>query len=183
MSIRHTLLGFLNLRPQTGYDLKKVMDSSTQAFWHARLSQIYPTLKALEAEGLIASRVEPQVGKPDRRVYRITERGRAELLEWLAESVEHVEPGKSTALLKLFFSGFLRREQILVHLRKQLEAHRVELARLRDEIAPMIATVVAEKGLKREGMMWELVRELGERSEQAVVSWLEDAIHRVETLS
>jgi len=77
----------------------------------------------------------------------------------------------------------LRREQILVHLRKQLEAHRVELARLRDEIAPMIATVVAEKGLKREGMMWELVRELGERSEQAVVSWLEDAIHRVETLS
>jgi len=183
MSIRHTLLGFLNLRPRTGYELKKLMDRSTQAFWHARLSQIYPTLKVLEAEGLIASRVEPQVGKPDRRVYRITAQGRVELLEWLAEPVAHVEPGKSTALLKLFFSGFLEREQILTHLRRQLDAHRAELARLRDEIAPMVAAVVAETGLKREGMMWELVRELGERCERTTVNWLEDAIREAERLA
>ncbi len=181
MSIRHTLLGFLNLRPMTGYDLKKTMDGSTQAFWHARLSQIYPTLKGMEAAGLIASRLEPQEGKPDRRVYAITAEGRAELMRWLAEPVGHVEPGKCTALLKLFFSGSLGREQILEHLRAQLEAHRAELARLRDDVAPVIEAAVAQSGLKREGMMWELVRELGERAERTTVDWLEDAIREVET--
>lgn len=181
MSIRHTLLGFLNLGPMSGYDLKKTMDTSTQAFWHARLSQIYPTLKALEKDALIASHVEPQVGKPDRRVYRITDEGHSEVMRWLTEPVGHVEPGKSTALLKLFFSGFLGRDAILTHLRSQLDAHHAELARLRDEIRPMVAAIVSQSGREREGMMWELVRELGERSEETMVGWLEHAIGQVES--
>jgi DNA-binding PadR family transcriptional regulator len=165
----------------SGYDLKKTIDSSTQAFWHARLSQIYPALKGLEKDALVSSRVEPQVGKPDRRVYRITAQGRAEVMRWLAEPVGRVEPGKSTALLKLFFSGSLEREVILAHLQAQLDAHRAELRRVRDEIRPMIAGVIEEWGLEREGMMWELVRELGEKSEETMVDWLERAIHEVES--
>ncbi|MCI0434473.1 MAG: PadR family transcriptional regulator [Gemmatimonadetes bacterium] len=164
----------------TGYDLKKAMDSSTQSFWHARLSQIYPTLKALEADGLITSRVEDQVGKPARRVYRIGPRGREALVSWLVEPVERAEPGKSTALLKLFFSGSLERDDILRHLRAQLAARRAELARLREEVKPRLAAAVKSSGLEREGMMWELVRELGERVQGTYVEWLEYAIDEVE---
>jgi hypothetical protein len=41
----------------TGYQLKKQMDQSTQFFWHAALSQIYPTLKRMEEQGLLTGNV------------------------------------------------------------------------------------------------------------------------------
>jgi len=81
MSLRYALLGFLNLGPMTGYDLKKQLDRSTQNFWHAGLNQIYPTLKKMEDEGWITSSVEPQEARPDRVVYHMSETGRQEMLE------------------------------------------------------------------------------------------------------
>ena len=81
MSLRYALLGFLNLGPMTGYDLKKQLDRSTQNFWHAGLNQIYPTLKKMDDEGWITSSLEPQDGRPDRVVYQLSETGRQELLE------------------------------------------------------------------------------------------------------
>lgn len=181
MSVTHALLGFLDLSPMTGYDLKRSMDESTQAFWHASLSQIYPALQRMQAEGLVESETHPQEGKPDKRVYRITGAGRSALTEWLEEPVRTLEPGKSTALLKLFFSGRLAPDRILRHLRIQLDLHQEELVRLRDVIAPAVARHVADAGLTREGRMWELVRELGERCEATYVAWLEHAIQEIET--
>ena len=75
--LKYALLGFLSYQPQTGYELKQVIDQSVQYFWQAKQSQIYRTLKALEEEGLVASQVEPQEGRPDRRVYAIKESGHA----------------------------------------------------------------------------------------------------------
>ena len=69
MSLKHTLLGFLNYAPMTGYDLKKHIDNSTQFFWHAKLGQIYPTLKRLDEDGLTESEIMPQEGKPDKKFY------------------------------------------------------------------------------------------------------------------
>ena len=43
MSLKHALLGLLNYRPMTGYDLKQRFDHSISHFWSANLSQIYPT--------------------------------------------------------------------------------------------------------------------------------------------
>ena len=58
MSLKHALLGLLTHQPMTGYELKQFFDSSIQHFWNAELSQIYPTLKSLEAglEALVAAR-------------------------------------------------------------------------------------------------------------------------------
>ena len=78
MSLEFSLLGFLQYHPMTGYDLKKVLDESTQFFWHAELSQIYPELKRLEQKGWITSASYPQEGKPDKKVYSITPVGKAE---------------------------------------------------------------------------------------------------------
>ena len=104
MSLRFALLGFLNLGPMTGYDLKKQLDRSTQNFWHAGLNQIYPTLKKMEDEGWITSTVEPQQARPDRVVYHMSETGRQELLEWLAEPLSELprgrHPGPAQAVLR-----------------------------------------------------------------------------------
>jgi DNA-binding PadR family transcriptional regulator len=182
MALKYTLLGFLNLAPMTGYELKKNLDRSTQAFWHAGLNQIYPALKALEETGLVSARTAPQEGRPDRRVYRITAGGRAELLQWLRRPIHELPPSKNVALLKLFFAGYLHRDEILLHLRGQLELHQEELRRYREDVKPMIAEIVSRTGRKREGTMWELVRELGESHERTYADWLGGAIRTVEAM-
>jgi DNA-binding PadR family transcriptional regulator len=180
MSLRYALLGFLNLGPMTGYDLKKQLDRSTQNFWYAGLNQIYPTLKKLEDEGWITSAVEPQEARPDRVVYRMSETGREELLEWLAEPLADLPRGRNPGLLKLFFGGYLGRNEALAQLHAQLDLHRRQLAEY-EETRDMIAGVAAKAPhLVRPAAFWELVRELGERNERMYVDWLEAAIETVE---
>ncbi len=47
MSLEYAILGFLNYHPYTGYDLKKIFDTSIRHFWPADQSQIYRTLARL----------------------------------------------------------------------------------------------------------------------------------------
>ncbi|GLQ52637.1 PadR family transcriptional regulator [Dyella flava] len=63
-------------------------------------SALYPVLRNLEANGLLASEVEPSVSGPPRRYYRITKLGREVLREWIAaweatrDSVDKVLQGE-----------------------------------------------------------------------------------------
>ncbi len=82
MSLDHILLGLLR-EPGAGYDLGKAFSENVRHFWSAELSQIYPALKRLEQRGMLGSRLEPSPKGPNRRVYALTEAGRAELLRWL----------------------------------------------------------------------------------------------------
>ncbi len=182
MSLRYALLGFLNLGPMTGYDLKKQLDRSTQNFWYAGLNQIYPTLKKMEDEGWITSAFEPQEARPDRVVYHMSETGRQEMLEWLAQPLAELPRGRHSGLLKLFFAGYLERDEALAQLHAQLELHREQLT-AHDETRAMIATVATkEPRLERAAVFWELVRDLGERNERMYVDWLEGAIETVKEL-
>lgn len=180
MSLKHTLLGFLNLGSMTGYELKKYLDASTQFFWYAGLSQIYPTLKSLEEDGFVTSEIEQQDGKPDKKKYTITAAGRAGLLAWLATPEKTLPPSKNVVLLKLFFSGFLEKDVILRHLHLQLQLHRARLAHYETQTKSYVSDRVSETGRAREGVMWELVQQLGEENERMYVGWLEQAIETVE---
>jgi len=180
MSLKHTLLGFLTYGPRTGYDLKKEMDNSTQFFWYAALSQIYPTLKQLEDDGWVESREEEQEGRPDRVVYHLTERGRAAFLDWLQEPVDELQRYKDVALLKLFFAGKLNKEAILHHLRVQLDLHRARRRQYEEEVGPYVEQVIESSKQEREGIMWRLVQGLGEQYEQTSIAWLEEAIATVQ---
>jgi len=82
MSLEHILLGLLR-EPASGYDLKACFDHSVRYFWAAELSQIYPTLKRMEKNGWLQSRLQPSPKGPKRRVYSLTAAGRKMLREWL----------------------------------------------------------------------------------------------------
>jgi DNA-binding PadR family transcriptional regulator len=166
----------------SGYDLKKQLDRSTQHFWYAGLNQIYPTLKKMEDEGWIKSVIEPQEARPDRVLYRMTETGRQELLEWLARPLEELPRGRHAGLLKLFFAGFLVREEALGLLRSQLQLHRQRLAEHQETRRTIAEVAEKQPRLERAAVFWELVRDLGERNERMYVGWLESAIETVEAL-
>jgi PadR family transcriptional regulator AphA len=179
MSLLYTILGFLNIEPMTGYDLKKNLDSSTQFFWHAKLSQIYPTLKKLEAKGLAEVEVVPQEGKPDKKVYSITEAGRQALIAWLNEPLDERNPIKSAVFLRLFFLGILDKEDILSQLRCQLEAQRARLKRVQ-QAEVVIQEAAQNPELVQQVVIWDLLNQLGELQMQTTVQWFEKAILVVE---
>lgn len=89
MSLRHAVLGVLEARPMSGYELSQFLDSSTGWLWSASHSQIYPLLARLTEAGLVAGD-EGVRGEQQRRItYHLTDAGRAELAEW----VSTVHPG------------------------------------------------------------------------------------------
>ena len=61
MSLQHAILGVLEARPMTGYELVQFFDSSMAWVWSAPQSQIYPRLRAMERDGLILPVVEARV--------------------------------------------------------------------------------------------------------------------------
>lgn len=57
-TLKYAILGLLNRKPMTGYDLSKEFNFQLNEFWSAKHSQIYPELKKLTNEDLIVHEVE-----------------------------------------------------------------------------------------------------------------------------
>jgi DNA-binding PadR family transcriptional regulator len=72
----------------SGYELKKRFSSSLGYGWRAYDTQIYRELKTLEASGLVSGRAEKGDRGPDRRVYAVTDAGRAALVAWLESPLD-----------------------------------------------------------------------------------------------
>jgi PadR family transcriptional regulator, regulatory protein PadR len=67
-----------------GYQIAKRLEEFGEGVLAGKQSALYPVLRNLEANGLLASEVEPSVSGPPRRYYRITKYGREVLREWTA---------------------------------------------------------------------------------------------------
>jgi PadR family transcriptional regulator, regulatory protein AphA len=179
--LKYVLLGGLSYMPLTGYQLKQWVDNTTRHFWYAQTSQIYRTLDQLEADGLLTSEIQEQEERPDRRVYEITPAGRDDLLTWIAQPMTEIAPTKDTLLVKLFFSAKLDKATVLTQLRLQRALHQQQLDLFRTEIIEQIRQGTAMRPeLKRDALMWESARRLGELSEETYVRWLDETIQRID---
>ena len=88
MSIKHAVLAILAEEPAHGYELKKRFDDALGDFWPLQQAQIYNNLRLLEKANLIE--LDEQVaqdGLPDRKLFRLTAAGEAELAQWLNSPV------------------------------------------------------------------------------------------------
>lgn len=84
MALRNAVLAALLEGEASGYDLAKGFDATVANFWMATPQQLYRELERMEAEGLIAARVVPQERRPTKRMFSLTEAGRAALREFTA---------------------------------------------------------------------------------------------------
>jgi len=178
MSLEYTILGFLNYKPFSGYDLKKIFDTSVRHFWNADQSQIYRTLARLSEQGLTEVEVVEQVDRPDRKVYHITSKGREELRAWLGGPFPNQEP-RSGPLVQVFFSGQLTDEEILAKFRTAAEIFRFVLGRYQ-QVPGQIGDIVAEIHSPRETYFWMLTLDLGIKTMQAQLDWAESIIQAIE---
>jgi DNA-binding PadR family transcriptional regulator len=74
--LRLYLLKLLDESPRHGYDVIRELEDRFMGLYSPSAGTVYPRLARLEAEGLVAHDVEE-----GRKVYRITDAGRAELAE------------------------------------------------------------------------------------------------------
>lgn len=138
MTLRYALLGVLEARPMTGYELAQFFDESTSWVWSAPHSNIYPQLRKMEEEGLLSSRTEIRGERLERTVYSISKKGVEELRRWVTSDPGAVNQRDPLFLRAVFFDmtdpgeaedmleQFIERENDLV---KQWQEHRDALLR------------------------------------------------------
>lgn len=132
------ILGLLRLTGEkTGYELKALVDSSTQFFWPASYGRIYPELHRLAEQGLVSSRDEPQGGRP-RKLYALTAEGERALADWLARSEDLIFELRDEGVLRIFLAEASDLEQTLSTVRAMRLHHQRQVTRLR-ELEPFIA--------------------------------------------
>lgn len=82
--MRHAILALLAGEPRHGYELKQAIEQTFGAAWPPlNIGQVYTTLGRLERDGSVAGRLVEQGSRPDKKVYEITDAGRAELSDWI----------------------------------------------------------------------------------------------------
>ncbi len=119
----YVILGMVRDEPRSGYEIKALVDGTTRFFWAASYGQIYPELKRLAEQGLVAGSDAPTGGRR-RTVYEITADGEEELKAWLRRPPETYEM-REEGLLKLFFAGALEPEEA-VEIVRSMRAHRLD---------------------------------------------------------
>lgn len=129
MALAHAILASLVDRPCSGYDLAKQFDG-VGFFWKASHQQIYRELSKLEDILWITSETVLQVARPDKKLYSVTELGKQQLVEWIAQASVPT-PIKDDLLVKIF-AGYISPEIILVEVERHREAHRERLSEYRD---------------------------------------------------
>jgi DNA-binding PadR family transcriptional regulator len=171
----------LSYEPMTGYELKQFFDSSVQHFWNAELSQIYPTLKTLEEQRWVEKHVVAGDGRPDRKIYELTQDGRAEFVRWVREPAPPADL-RDAFMIKIFFGAAMPVEDMLVLLRRQMEEHQKVLAFSETVLRPRIHHAGEhEKYSTRHQLFWTLTLEMAISYRKAYIEWCEKAMLLLES--
>jgi PadR family transcriptional regulator, regulatory protein AphA len=178
MSLDYAILGFLNYGAFSGYDLKKAFDASISHFWPANQSQIYRTLARLSEQGWVTMDVVEQDERPDRKVYHITEDGKAALQHWLSVPLPF-ETERSAPLIQIFFSAQRDNAAVLAVLRQHVEAFRVRLAQF-ESIPRQAEAYIQQINSARDAFFWTLTLDYGVRVNRAKLAWVEETIRQIQ---
>jgi DNA-binding PadR family transcriptional regulator len=99
----YAILGFLLLKPMTGYELKAMMDLTIGHFNRSSYGGIYPSLKKL-ARGGFVSMAQSIGGGKIRKTYRPLPAGKKAFQIWLKTPPE-ITRGPGPLLTRIFFLG------------------------------------------------------------------------------
>jgi len=183
---QYAILGALTLGPMSGYDLKQFADESVRHFWAESFGQIYPILRRLEADGLVArqpaSPASAASGPPaarsaerptgrERIVYGITDAGRAALARWVGEPARH-DVGRIEVLLKLFFA----RNGPPGTAERLLRAFRAEHATRLERYAAVEQRLRADRGGAADFPHWLATLSYGRHVSRALVAWCDESL-------
>ncbi|MEZ5670052.1 MAG: PadR family transcriptional regulator [Alphaproteobacteria bacterium] len=170
MDARAICLAVLSLGDASGYEIRKSLEAGPfSVFSEAGFGSIYPALRRMSEEGLITGQTENQEGRPDKKVYRITQKGKLALLDILEEAPA-VERFRSDHLFRLYFAHLMPARTVEALIDERLTFYR-------DKIEHLCSR--PDCGSKRPGA--DFVRGFGLALYEAAARYLDE--HRHELLA
>ena len=180
MYLRFAILGIVNYKPMTGYDLNKLFLSSANYFWHAQISQIYKELSTLCDMGYVSYSEEAQSGKPDRKIYCVTELGKTALAEWL-ETDHNLQMFqiKSPLLIKIMLGANMPHQAMINMLNEQKLLCEEALQGIIDiqKDIPEYERMIHDSSYR---MYWQMASDYGKKYYHMNIEWIDESIKRLE---
>lgn len=138
-------LAILHRGEATGYEIKKAsVEGDYRFFIEASFGAIYPALARLAVDGYVTVREETQPGRPARKIYAITEKGRGALFDALCEP-----PGPDILRARFLLVAKFAAELPVDVIKAAVQERR---ANLKAEIAHLSG--VLQGGCDNPGVMW-----------------------------
>lgn len=129
MDVRTLCLGVLSFGDTTGYGIRKAVEDWFGHFAHASIGAIYPALAKAVARGDVAVIAGSDLAL-EKRVYRITDTGRAALAETVSAATGE-EILRSPFMSAMFFAHLLEMDDVHRVVDERLAGLRQEQRRLR----------------------------------------------------
>jgi DNA-binding PadR family transcriptional regulator len=170
-----SLLGVLSLGPRSGYEMRQFMEQSTGNFWNESFGQIYPALKLMLAEGLVEVEEDDAEGHPAKKVYRMTERGRERLREWLGMPLKPLKM-RNELLLKLFFGDKAERGVLAEQVRTWRQRYAADLERYVGIEQKLETMHGHEAGMP----YWRMTVRYGMAEARMIVAWCDETLGEME---
>jgi DNA-binding PadR family transcriptional regulator len=162
MDVKTLCLGVLVLGDASGYEIKKHFEEGPFSHFHAAgFGSIYPALGALLADGLVTCMEMSQEGRPDKKVYSITEAGRRAFGSELQKSPSP-DSYRSEVIFMMFFGDLLDPDHLAEIYERYLAINRAKVDCLSDPDC-----TVAARGRR-------FVRGLGLAVSSAIVDYMEN---------
>lgn len=180
MSLQYAILGLLNYDSMTGYDIKKMFDEAINNFWAASISQIYRELGTLEGKGYLTSAIQQQDERPDKRIYSITDNGKAAFRSWIANFPEKLSKEKRDEFaLRIFFGSNIGKDELI----KQFERFIEEKQQNLDEISYLYKIseeyVLKMKLFKNEEIYWRFILRRAQMTLDTMISWAQECMEEL----
>lgn len=171
MKGREVILGILQKKPRTGYEINDILQNQISYFYDGTYGMIYPTLKKLEKEGKVEKQTIIQDDKPNKNVFSITSTGKDELKEYL-NSDDVSEVFKSDFLMKLFFGEDFNKQQVVKLIRNEIQTKEEQINQLKNSLK-----VWRSQGISK---LQKITVGYGLAEYQAVVQYLEEQLKELE---
>jgi DNA-binding PadR family transcriptional regulator len=182
VALPHAILVSLREQSGSGYELARRFDRSIGYFWAATHQQIYRTLKTMEDDGWVVVTPVVQQGRPDKKVYTVSDAGSAELARWISEPLS----GRGSSVADN------RTRDLAIKVRGaaygDVDAVRAQAAALRAERAELLD---AYRGFEKRqfpdpsaltgsALHQYLVLRGGIRAEESAIDWLDEVTSALE---
>ncbi|WET79768.1 PadR family transcriptional regulator [Amycolatopsis sp. QT-25] len=137
------ILSTLNERPMHPYEMASTLKSrGKDRDMGIKWGSFYTVVGNLRKHGFIEAVESGREGaRPERTVYRITDAGHDELLDWLRELLGELAPEEPKFVAGLSVLGWLGPDEVVALFRTRLAALDEDIASTRAELARLVAEI------------------------------------------
>ncbi|WHN66149.1 PadR family transcriptional regulator [Cysteiniphilum sp. QT6929] len=174
----YAILSLLNKKELSGYGVKALFEKIAHFYWSESNAQIYPMLKQLEDQGFVESRLDESSGKRQKRIYAITESGRAHLMQWLMQPISYGAKERNELLLKLSSGFAMDKVDVLQHVNNYI----THLQMLQIKLAEVVSHISIDHNGREDQDYLLLVYRYNEKRLKAELEWAKETVQALQAM-